>query len=235
LLVENKHLTLDLSSIRWIDPFGILFLRIILEKLLNQNNILTIIFNNEIVNYIVRMNFNQFFSDNNNIEFNPEIRNITIRRSHLEDRLLELTDFSVTDDDEVENVTDQIIGIVSGRIERYERISDRFRTDIVETISNIQVHSTRYNAMVILQSYGNSIILVIGDDGIGIREGLKREGEGMNDPSAIEKALQPQVTGRDDLGGMGLTEIVEYVRQYNDKICIRSRGGYFIIENNTSR
>ncbi len=235
LLIQNKQFELDLSSIRWVDPFGLLFMRLWFEQIMSNNNSLKVIFNEDIVNYIVRMDFHTFFKDNTSIEFIPKIRAINLIRTDLKNKLIELHEFQVNNDDEVVSETDRIIEIVSGRIDHYDKIKDRLYDDLVETISNIQVHSSKFLASVVLQSYGNSIILVVSDDGIGIKEGLKNQGVGLIDEDAIEKSLKERVTGRTGDGGMGLTQIVSSVKKFNDKICIRSKSGYYIIENNESR
>lgn len=233
--IQNKEITLDLTSVTWIEPFGILFLKVLFSMLLENGNKLEVHFNDEIKNYIIRMNLPNFFLGNRSIDFVPEIRNVSLRRNDLANRLMELQSFTVTNDDEVNEVVLRISSIVSRKIPFYQRITDRLELSFSELISNIQVHSQTNTAMVVLQSYANSVKLAVGDEGIGIKRGLKQHGHGLEDDEAIEKALEPQISGRADGGGMGLTELVYYIKKNNDEIGFRSGEGYLIIQNNEVR
>ena len=177
------------------------------------------------------MSFDRHFSSNQNVQFSPDLHEINLRKRNLSDRLIELTDYNVNSDDDVENVTMQIVEIVMQKIDYFDTICDVFQTAISETISNVQVHSGTNISTVCLQTYGNYIIIAIGDNGIGIKKGLKNEARNLNDEDAIEKALKPLVSGRPDGGGMGLTELKEKIIERNDCLGIRSHGGYFAIEN----
>lgn len=68
--------------------------------------------------------------------------------------------------------------------------------------------------------------LVVGDTGIGIRASLAQalpDVEQLGDAEAIERALQPGVTGKPGLNsGVGLYTVLETVRAYRGELRIRS-------------
>jgi len=231
---QDSELLLDLSPVNFIDPFGILFLKIYLHEMLMRGNMITVIFNDYVVNYLVRMNFHKFFENQELIQFQPDLRNITLRRSNLSDTLIELQEFVVQNDDEVESIVEQIVEIVGSRIDYYQQIREGLFLSLSESISNVEVHSQVKKALVILQSYvtseGNQIVISVGDEGIGIKRGLKYLGEGLSEEDAIEKALEPKITSREGGGGMGLTDIKEYILENNDFLGIRSGSGYLYIK-----
>lgn len=233
---SKEEIILDLSSVYFIDPFGILFLKIYLYELLNRKNEIIIIFSEDesLLNYLVRMNFLEFFMERQEIHFRPEVRNRQLTRSDLQDTLIELQEFVVQNDDEVESVVEQIVHIVSNRIDFYQNIKEGLWLSLSESISNVQLHSQTNRAFVILQSYSNrNIVIGIGDEGIGIKRSLKKIGERLSDEDAIEKALEPLVTSREDRGGYGLTSIKDYVLENNDILGIRSGSGFLYIQNGT--
>ncbi|OGB62524.1 MAG: hypothetical protein A2Y94_07475 [Caldithrix sp. RBG_13_44_9] len=231
---NNEYLQLDLTRIEFIDPFGIMFLKIYLQELLSHQNAVECILNESVVNYLVRMNFQQFFLGNNQLKFHPDLFDIHLKTVTLTDTPIELQEFSVDSDDEVERVVEHLVQIISSRINFYHNIREGLWLSLSESISNVELHSRTGFALVALQTYqtkkGNSILIAIGDDGIGIKKGLKRHGEGLSDQDAIEKALEPRITGRDDRGGTGLTDIRDYIIENNDSLGIRSCEGYLYIK-----
>ncbi|MBN2425036.1 MAG: hypothetical protein JXR46_12180 [Calditrichaceae bacterium] len=233
--IINRQIFLDFRSVTFIDPFSMLFLKYLLDTLSKKNFVKITFDSPDVINYLIRMSFNNHFTYNQNLVFNPDLNHIQIRKKDLSDRLIELTNYTINNDDDVEQITLHIIEIVSSKIQYYDEISDVFQTAISETISNIQVHSTKNIACVCLQTYGNSVIIALGDDGIGIKASLKNEAINLNDEDAIDKALKPLVSGRPDGGGMGLTELVEKIKNRNDCLGIRSGSGYIFLENGIIR
>jgi len=234
-VIRNRHIILDFSLVSFIDPFGMLFLKYLLETLTLQNKVEIILKSRDVINYLVRMSFPAHFTGNQNLIFKPDLNQISLRTRDLSDQLIELISYPAENDDDVDHITEQIVEIVANRLPFYDDIEDSFQTAISEIISNTQVHSQRNQATVCLQTYGNSIIMALGDDGIGIRAGLRAHGEGLLDEEAIEKALEPLVSGRPGGGGMGLTELSEKIRMKNDCLGIRSGSGYILIENGVLR
>lgn len=233
--IKNREIVLDFSSVSFINPFGMLFLKVLFSTLSVRNQVKAIFKSTDVVNYLVRMSFHNHFTLNENVTFIPSLDDISLRRNELSDRLIELTDYSVNNDDDVDRITEKITEIVAPKIEFYEDISDIFQTAISETLSNVEVHSGLKTATVCLQTYGNSIIIAIGDEGIGIKSGLKDLSKGLTDEEAIEKALEPLISSRSGRGGMGLTELSDKIKGRNDCMGIRSKGGYILIENGILR
>lgn len=229
--IRNRDIILDFSSLTFVNPFGLLFLKYLLTTLSRQNKVKIIFKSSDVINYLVRMSFCSDFRKNQNIIFNPNLHGIHLKSRDLSTKLIELHNYSVNNDDEVERITETIIEIVAPKVPFFDDISDSFQTAITETISNTQVHSMSNIVSLCLQTYGHSVIMALGDAGIGIKAGLKGVAEGLNDEDAIEKALEPLVSGRTGGGGMGLTELIEKIKIRNDCMGIRSRGGYIYAEN----
>jgi anti-sigma regulatory factor (Ser/Thr protein kinase)/ABC-type transporter Mla MlaB component len=236
---RDETLRIDLSEIQFIDPFGFVFLKIYLEELLARQNELEIILNPAIVNYLVRMDFHEYFRDNSNITFIPDILRTSIAVRDRRDRLLELRQFSVKNDDQVERVVEDLVEIISTRIDYYHKIKEGLWISLSETISNVQLHSQVGIALVAVQTYqtdrGESVLIAVGDQGVGIQRGLKSHGAGLKDEDAIESALEPLITGRDDRGGTGLTDLRDYILENNDALGIRTCNGYLYIKNGNVR
>ena len=231
-----KEIIINLKYITFFDPFGIIFLDFFIKNLF-KNYKVKVLLNNEVINYLLRMNLCDSLKKYNNLIIEPDIFNISIYKRNLREYLLELSEFEVNNDDEVNSVLERIIQITSPKIDFYNQIQDYFKEVIAELLSNIQCHSETNKSKMVIQSYsklGNCIKIAIGDYGIGIKKSLEKIDYYLEDSEAILKAIEQGVSSL-NYGGYGLPNIKDIILENNDKLCIRSGSGYYLLENKNER
>jgi len=229
---------LDLTTVEFFDVQGLIVLRnMILDELENKRAV-KVLFNPNIVNYLVKMRFPEAFLDKTNIYFEPELRDVKIHRNDTSSKLIEIKDFTVTNDDEEEQIINQIIEIIGKQLPDsfYNKLHADLAVLLGEVISNVYRHSETTRVTIAGQSYntklGNKFEISISDRGIGI-PGKIRKLPGchmLSPPELIKKALERNITTSACGGGMGLTELIQMMVDNRDTFCIRSDGGAYIYD-----
>ncbi len=88
-----------MTAVEFFDVHGLLMLRNqILDELENKRTV-KVMFNLNVVYYLVKMRFPEIFRNNKNINFEPELRNVEIQRNDTYSKLIEIQEFNVTNDD----------------------------------------------------------------------------------------------------------------------------------------
>lgn len=189
--------------------------------------------NDDLATYLWRMNVHKPFAKDGGVRFEPDLNAFSFKRMWRGKQLLELTLIDVTNDDEVIDAETRLWAIISSRASQLIPIQDQIRTALVELISNVQVHSDTHRAAVAAQTYGTCVRIAVGDNGIGVRESLRRGGlhdiGEMADSEVLLYASQAGVSASRAGGGFGLATIVQEVRQQGLSVhLVSGRGEYSI-------
>jgi len=223
--------TIDLRHIKFIEPFGIIYLYWLIDYLLSENASRVIVeVSGDVRNYLVRMDVPKAFEGNPRVEFKPDLHLIRLFRRDLKDRLVELQTFHLNNDDDVEDLTGKVMDVIKSRKNDIEDLHYCLYLSISELLSNIEVHSGSKIGTLVVQSYDSRVYIAIGDGGIGIPNKLRNQKPEWSDAELIEYALQPQVSSRPGRGGgMGLTILSDAVKKSGTRMVIRSGCGHVFV------
>lgn len=221
------RVVLDLRNVRFIEPFGIIYLFWMVGTLLNRGAERVTIMppdSEDVRNYLVRMHFPQLFSDETRVRFRPvDIANRRVRERNLSERLVEATRFALENDDEVRALTASVMETILSQAGELSVETRRLRLGIVELLSNVEVHSQTGSGLLTVQTYaGGRVQIAIGDGGIGIPAALRDVVGDLPDDQTIRCALERNVSSRVGRGGLGLPSIVEEVEATDGYMVIRS-------------
>jgi anti-sigma regulatory factor (Ser/Thr protein kinase) len=228
------ELSIDLSSIDFIDPYGMIGIIELGEYLKNQGiNIKLILPKTEVLSYMLRLDFFKFTHSIFGEEGLPSTK---IPRYIESDVLLEITPVKKSLDihDIIAKVRKRAKSILQKHLNYDEEAIDNFIVALSEVCQNIPEHS-QSTGLVAIQKYfyerrlkKNAVKIAVMDLGIGMKESLNRKlayvlKEKWSDEIAIQKALFEGVSRYDDPGrGHGLTKVRQLVERWKGKITIRS-------------
>ncbi len=223
---------IDLRSIKFIDPFGMVG---VLEvgrylELKNIRKALLLPESPDVLRYLERMDFFKYADSFFYMEpENPELPEKYLRSSYT-DVLLEITPITKSDDIHF------IVGKVKKRahtiLEKHLCYDDRaingFIVALSEVCQNIIEHSEN-TGFVGIQKYRfqkqdmNVVKIAVMDLGVGFRASISERIPVKDDFDALEKALLHGVSRHLDEGrGHGLAAVRKFVGKWNGKITIRS-------------
>jgi len=228
----KKKTSLDLQSVQFIDPYGMVGL---LElgthlKSTDKKNILLLPDSEEVLRYLERMDFFKFAGQYFQlIPSKPEISDKYLRSSYS-DVLLEITPIEKSDDIHfiVGKVKERAHSILTKHLHYDEGAINGFIVALSEVCQNILEHSEE-TVFVGIQKYHfqnlnkNVVKIAVMDIGIGFRQSLSARFKFKNDLEAIEKALLHGASRYSEKGrGHGLAAVRRFINQWNGKLSIRS-------------
>ena len=242
---ENSPLTLDLSSAKYIDPYGIVALTLFLNHLPASALPVTLILDgfpppgkrdapsqNPVVNYMTRMGFWEEVGAKLDI---PEKR-LPVRPSWSDDNGV-LIDITILHGRDAINVMLR----KTGEILRNLHFTPIGRGHVMEVLSelssNVLDHAqSEFGGVVATQTYKSMrsgtryLVMSIGDMGIGVRASIganeKLQGRLDSDGQALGIAVQSG-NSRFETGGRGggLPRVIEIARRYGGSVAVRSGTG----------
>ncbi len=223
---------IDLGSVTFVDPYGMIGLLEFGEVSISQNVHKTIYLpeSEEVLKYLERMDF--FAFANKYFTLIPSIPILSERylRSSYSDVLLEITPIEKSDDIHhiVGKVKNRALSILSKHLNYNEHAINVFIVALSEVCQNIIEHSETTGYVGIQKYYfhkinKNVVKIAVMDTGIGFKESLTERFSLKNDLDSIEKALLHRASRYADKGrGHGLNAVRLFVNQWNGKISIRS-------------
>lgn len=221
---DEVRLVLDLEAVEFVWPFGLVFLEWYVRDLLGRGaeSVEVRVPSLDVGNYVVRMRLLSAFEDEERVQFTVPVERL--QETDQRTALVELERFEVTHDDAVEELAHRLVRVIVEKLGDRASLEPLFLT-ISEVLSNIEVHSGTDGGTVAVQSYRDRVCLAFGDAGVGIPARLSSRFPGASDGRIIEHALEPQVSSRVGLGGMGLTHLADLVRERNGRMTIHSATG----------
>lgn len=231
-------ISLDLSKVNWITPYGIVFLFAAVSQLreMQPNCRININFppGTEMFAYACRMDLPQSLIQIPDVIVTPDV--VRQRRINRRSSLCEFRTIELATEDDADSVAEELLGkIVRSQITDDEETNDLINTALSELLSNVYVHSQQSRALVAAQTYApvrkpKTVSIAIGDTGIGIPQSLIAVQGGLkDDKTLIRESLIGGVSARGE-GGYGLTDINSTLTQNTlwDRriLMIRSNGGW---------
>ncbi len=223
---------LDLRSVSFIDPYGMVGIleagRYLLSK--NERKILLLPTSAEVLKYLERMDFFRYVDQYYDLDpIEPDLPDKYLRSSYS-DVLLEITPIQKSDDIHfiVGQVKKRAQTILATHLHYNARAINGFIVALSEVCQNIIEHSEN-TGFVGIQKYHfhkqnlNVVKISVMDLGVGFKESLAGRVLVADDFAAIEKALFHGVSRHADKGrGHGLAAVRKFVEKWNGKITIRS-------------
>jgi anti-sigma regulatory factor (Ser/Thr protein kinase) len=227
----NEQL-IDLQSVNFIDPYGMVGLLEIGEISKSEGNqkILRLPVSDEVLKYIERMDLFKFACRYFTLEPSKQEISEKYHRSSYSDVLLEITPIEKSDDIHyiVGRVKERSHMILARHLNYDEHTINGFIVALSEVCQNILEHS-EYKGFVGIQKYHfqninkNVVKIAVMDIGIGFRKSLSERFAVKTDLEAIEKGLLHGASRFADKGrGHGLSAVRRFVKQWNGKLSIRS-------------
>ena len=222
---------IDLSSVSFIDPYGMVGLIEIGELCALEDVRKTVVLpkSEEVCRYLDRMDFFSFAKRSFSLE-HPSGTTGKYQRSPDSDVLLEITAIEKANDIHfiVGKVRERAQAILATHLRYDERAINGFIVALSEVCQNIIEHSEN-KGFVGIQKYhysslGKNIVkIAVMDVGIGFRKSLSGRFKLRGDLDAIDKALLHGASRYEDEGrGHGLAGVRKFVNQWNGKLSIRS-------------
>ena len=228
------ELSIDLSSIDFIDPYGMIGIIELGEYLKSQDIKLKLILpKTEVLSYMLRLDFFKF---SHSIFDEENLPSTKIPRYIESDVLLEITPVEKSLDihDIIAKVRKRAKNILQRHLNYDEDAIDNFIVALSEICQNVPEHS-QTTGLVAIQKYfyekrlkKNAVKIAVMDLGIGIRKSLDSKlapvfKEEWSDEVAIRQALFEGISRYDEPGrGHGLTKVRQLVDKWKGKITIRS-------------
>lgn len=223
---------IDLRSVSFIDPYGMLALLEIGELCQLEDVKKTILLpdSSEVRRYLERMDFFAHARRNFFLEPAPAAPAQAAQRGTESDVLLEITPIERSNDIHyiVGRVRDRAQAILETHLGYDERAINGFIVALSEVCQNIIEHSEN-KGFVGIQKYRfpklnrNVVKIAVMDIGIGFRRSLSSRFPLKSDLEAIDKALLHGASRFEDEGrGHGLAAVRRFVLQWQGKISIRS-------------
>ncbi len=223
---------IDLGSVSFIDPYGMLGLLEIGELCMLEDIKKTIILprSAEVCAYLDRMDFFSharryfLFDQPYHTPFSGKSRN------QESDVLLEITSIERSNDIHfiVGAVRDRAQAILSNNLHYDERAINSFIVALSEVCQNIIEHSEN-RGFVGIQKYRfssmnkNVVRIAVMDVGVGFRKSLSGRFKLYDDLEAIDRALLHGASRYEDEGrGHGLASVRRFIDQWHGKLSIRS-------------
>lgn len=230
--LRGEAVALDLRSIRFVRPFGLVFLFWYVRWLLDEveaarADVVLDRSNRDLCNYLKRMKVPDVFGELP-VTIYP-IQDLELHERELSTSLVELKSFRVDDDNAVERRTAETLEVVLHQRPDLGSRSEQLWLIVSELLSNIHVHSRTREAAIAVQAYRDRVEVALGDAGIGVAAALRNHVETLrSDGAYLRKALEPGVTSRPGGGGYGLTQLLEVVQASGGRIVMRSGKGELV-------
>lgn len=227
---------IDMSQVSFIDPYSLIGLLLIgkVYLRLTGNKLKLINFNDDILNYCLRMNFFDYgIFDTINLEKYKKRKSLKVSN-----RLLEIIEIPAKESEGIK-VIGKIINIFRERAKYIlvpwfsESVIDYFITVISEICQNIYEHSMD-SGFIAIQTYlymGERIFkIAIGDAGIGIPESFSnvKSYKNMETGKLLKLVLTKPISSKRRFG-YGLCQVHSIVEQLRGMLFLRSKDGYVSI------
>jgi len=225
--VDRLPVILDLRSVQFASPFGLVFLHSFIHRLVSLGaESVTVSTEGSFGNYLARMDFAKGFDGDPRMGFMPDLAHSSIRAQDLRHRLLEFRTFETANDDETEGITERIAGVIFEQRPDLRRLHEPIRLTLSEIIDNTQVHSGVPGGFLLAQTIAGRVYLALGDLGVGIPHRIRVPFPDLSDSECIGKALEEGISTRIGRGGMGLYELSGSVRAiHGARMAVRSGSG----------
>lgn len=185
--------------------------------------------------YLSRMGF-QSFLDRYGVAIDRRLP--SIRRHDQSGFLVELTPFDDTYG--AERVANLVWRRLEGNVDPGVVIGMHEGTS--ELGANVHEHAqSPVGGFVAAQTFrrnqpDESLLIAVGDSGVGLAGTLTRSLGPISDEEAVEKAFERDVTGTDDLGrGQGLADVVEFAHTYGGTVMVHSGHGNCTVRGGQTR
>ncbi len=232
--LKEKILEIDLRSVKFVNPYGMIGLIILAKSLLVKGTEVKILLpdSQDVLNYLERMDF--FKEIPRAVKFDKDISYLQYNIRNPSESLKEVT--KICREEDIANVVGTLANIlVTGY--RFNRKSvNKFSEIMMETFQNVPQHSepatgnSQPEGIAAIQDYKDHIYLALGDAGIGIKKSLIQNPRyrkmGLYDSQAIINVLKYGFSRYDIPGrGGGLQRVLNIVRDFNGMLLIRSMEG----------
>jgi len=232
--LREKNLEIDLRSVGFVDPYGMVSL-IILAKSLSLKSIEVKIFlpdSQDVLNYLERMDF--FKEVPSCINFDKDISYLQYNIRNPSESLKEVK--KICREEDVVDIVDTFANILVTRHRFNRQTVNKFSEIMIETFQNIPQHSSSSTddyepeGIAAIQDYKDHIYLALGDAGIGIKTSLLQNPRyrrmALDDTRAIANVLKYGFSRYDVPGrGGGLQRVLSIVTRFNGQLLIRSMQG----------
>jgi anti-sigma regulatory factor (Ser/Thr protein kinase) len=220
----EKGITLDLSRVEFVKPWGVVGLGLLLAELQGKGLAFEIVLpkKSDVLIYLKRIHFGQLIEELGLLGKFEALKKVNIQEHATEATLIELTRLKYRDDFQARS--EQLVHMLQ-KIGLDEERAYLTVSLIGEAADNIFYHNFgRWHypkftgGLLMVQKWPkvNTIEVVVGDFGIGIRASLAEIEEYRNlktDEEAIRKALETNVTSRpQQRGGNGLPFILRTIQ-----------------------
>jgi len=203
----DDRLTVDLAACSFVDIYAMVALLTIMTFAVDNGYEVMIHLPTDrgVANYLARMRFVELVP--RGVLFNPSPPEV---QEH-ESALVPLTRVDAVRGGE--HAIEQLANFAYNRLTGW--VAGPFTEALAEIGANVIHHSEAEVGFVAAQRYRKkkTLLFVVGDGGIGIRESLARgvlTAQGLSDSEALELAVRPGVTGKPGLhSGVGLSTVLE--------------------------
>lgn len=202
---SQDPLVIDLSSVTFIEPVGLVGLAAVTERARNSGRDVSVLSptSTNVANYLSRMNFGDTLDE---LGASHQLPNV--RSTPHPTELLELQKFSG------EGGGDQVASLVFDKLEAMGVDMDvrlSLYEAICEVATNVEFHAEVPHGYVAAQTthQGSQVMFAIADAGQGLFASLSKVYELADDAAAVTAAVQPEVSGTGIKGrGQGLPAVV---------------------------
>jgi hypothetical protein len=201
---SSDTLVIDLSSVSFVEPVGLVGLAALAEQARKDNRNVTLISptNSSVANYLSRMNFGTALGE---LGINYSLPSVNARP--LPGDLLELQKFSGQGGGE------QVARLVFDKLEKVadNEVRQTLYEAICEVAANVEFHADTSHGYVAAQTThaGGQVLFAIADSGQGLRASLSKVYEIADDSAAVSAAVQPEISGTGERArGQGLPAVV---------------------------
>jgi len=237
---EDPIVTLNLSRLTFLDPYGMATLCLVAKNLWQQNFIIYLVpppSSSSITYYLERMNFYQSIAKWAQLEDKPPPRSEFWKKES--DILLEMTPIASLKEI-VQKIESRVYRILESKLGYQENDLMAFTRVVSELSSNVLDHSLDEDGgFVTAQTYqskmgsrkGKSFVVIsVGDLGIGIKKSLSARYPLPSHAQAIMNALKREYS-RDPTRGLGLYIVKKIGHEYNGQFHLRSGDARICVKN----
>lgn len=228
--LEEPRPLIDLSSVRFFEPFAIVYLGMSLRHYNNLGKTFLVQLPQAPgpSEYLARVNFWERFNFVLDLSQREKLRRFTSSTSFND--ILDIENVETI----AEDISDQVRWIIRNNAVNVD--ADMMAEVVAELVDNFAQHSQRSLAACAMQYYPaiRRVVFAIGDCGIGIRGSLAlnpRYAYLAQRPhhEAADLAFQPLVSRKQE-GGTGLTEVADAVTAAKGRLLLSTGDGYVRIE-----
>jgi anti-sigma regulatory factor (Ser/Thr protein kinase) len=230
-LGPRDRVTLDLSGMQLVDPYGLALLWITIRHIVDSGATPLVIAPTRegTANYLGASRLLDALPCK--VDCQPALPDTGFRRTSAAN-VLAVTEMQ--SDSGIQAVRDRCRAILTRQLGCSEAYADSFGSTLSELCQNVLDHARDpHGGVVAAQRYRRSdgvefVVLAVADAGIGIRQSLnsRYEGRFTGDADAIQAAFDAAYTGQPGDRGLGLPKVLRVCRKYRGRIDVRSGGAW---------